>query len=128
MLIFDSVYNRSSSASNERVVGNLDRVQRQNSKLQYQMQFLRRKQLRNSIKSARAAASLISLNQHFDLPQTVSNIFTGRDTQLKKLKHMLDVTTPPRHDNFQKRFVIHGLGGSGKTQFCCKFAQAYREQ
>jgi hypothetical protein len=48
-------------------------------------------QLRSSISSAQAVASSISLNQHFDLPQTVSSIFTGRDLQLKELKYMLDV-------------------------------------
>ena len=85
-------------------------------------------QLRNSINSAQAVASMIPLNQHFDLPQTVSSIFTGRDLQLKELKHMLDVATPQQHSHSQKRFVIYGLGGSGKTQFCCKFAQDNREQ
>ena len=43
MLTFFSVYTRNSSASSEHVVGSLDRLQRQNSTLQYQMQFLRRK-------------------------------------------------------------------------------------
>ncbi|KAJ5715296.1 tetratricopeptide repeat domain-containing protein [Penicillium malachiteum] len=28
----------------------------------------------------------------------------------------------------QFRFVIHGLGGSGKTQFCSKFAEMNRER
>ena len=28
----------------------------------------------------------------------------------------------------QRRFVICGLGGSGKTQFCCKFAQHHRQR
>ncbi|OCL06656.1 tetratricopeptide repeat domain-containing protein [Glonium stellatum] len=128
------VYTRSNSASNEAVVGSLDRLQRQNATLQYQMEFLRRKlnssdgdNLRSSINSAQAVASLTSLNEHFDLPQTVSSIFTGRDLQLKELKHMLDVATPQQHGQSQKRFVIHGLGGSGKTQFCCKFAQDNRK-
>lgn len=128
------VYTRNISASSEHVVGSLERLHRQNSTLQYKMEFLRRKlnssdgdNLRNSINSAQAVASLVSLNQHFDLPQTVSSIFTGRDLQLNQLKHMLDVATPQQHSHSQKRFVIHGLGGSGKTQFCCKFAQNNRE-
>ncbi|MCJ1244074.1 hypothetical protein MMC30_001271 [Trapelia coarctata] len=28
----------------------------------------------------------------------------------------------------QRRFIIYGIGGSGKTQFCCKFAQDHRER
>jgi GTPase SAR1 family protein len=27
----------------------------------------------------------------------------------------------------QKRFVVYGLGGAGKTQFCSKFAQDNRQ-
>lgn len=41
------MYTRNSSASSELVVGSLNRLQRQNSTLQYQMDFLRRK-LNNS--------------------------------------------------------------------------------
>ncbi|KUJ13717.1 tetratricopeptide repeat domain-containing protein [Mollisia scopiformis] len=131
------VYTRNSSSSTQHVAGSLDRIQRQSSTLQYQMEFLRHKlnalnssdsdKLRNSINSAQAVASLLSLNQCFDIPQTVSSIFTGRDLLLKELKHMLDVATPQHQSHSQKRFVIYGLGGSGKTQFCCKFAQDNRE-
>lgn len=28
----------------------------------------------------------------------------------------------------QKRYVVYGVGGSGKTQFCCKYAQDHRER
>ncbi|KAK5110685.1 hypothetical protein LTR85_000746 [Meristemomyces frigidus] len=28
----------------------------------------------------------------------------------------------------QRRFVVHGVGGSGKTQFCCKFAQDHQQR
>ena len=28
----------------------------------------------------------------------------------------------------QKRFVVFGLGGSGKTQFCCKFASDNKQR
>jgi nucleoside-triphosphatase THEP1 len=31
-------------------------------------------------------------------------------------------------DAIQKRFVICGIAGSGKTQFCCKFAEDNRDQ
>jgi signal recognition particle GTPase len=66
---------------------------------------------------------LASLNQHFDIPQAVSSIFTGRETALKDLEHSLLAPVLPHQPQMQKRFVVYGLGGSGKTQFCCKFAQ-----
>lgn len=84
-------------------------------------------QLRNSIDSAQALTRLITLNDFFDIPRTVSSIFTGREGQLKELKYMLDIATPQVRSHTQKRFVIYGLGGSGKTEFCCKFAQDNRE-
>lgn len=34
----------------------------------------------------------------------------------------------PDQGQSQKRFIIFGLGGSGKTQFCCKFAQDNRQR
>ena len=58
----------------------------------------------------------------FDIPQAVSQNYTGRKLFLLDLeKNLLPSAhyTPP---NGQRVFVIHGLGGSGKTQFCCKFA------
>lgn len=85
-------------------------------------------QLRSSIDSAQALARRITLNDFFDIPRTVSSIFTGRESKLKELKYMLDVATPQERSHTQKRFVIYGLGGSGKTEFCCKFAQDNREQ
>ncbi|KAL8995820.1 MAG: hypothetical protein Q9188_006721 [Gyalolechia gomerana] len=36
-----------------------------------------------------------------------------------------DPATEKQH--IQKRFIIFGLGGSGKTEFCCKFAQDNRQ-
>jgi signal recognition particle GTPase len=54
--------------------------------------------------------------------------YTGREKQLSELEQMLDVVRSRERQTHQKRFVIHGLGGSGKTQFCCKFAQDNREQ
>ncbi|KAI9866891.1 MAG: hypothetical protein M1813_000833 [Trichoglossum hirsutum] len=33
-----------------------------------------------------------------------------------------------KNPSVQKRFVLYGLGGSGKTQVCLKFAQDYREK
>ncbi|KAN0067445.1 TPR-like protein [Elaphomyces granulatus] len=64
-------------------------------------------------------------NQYYFVPHNSTGIFTGRDDVLRKL-----------HDCFfpnesrlatQKRFILYGLGGSGKTQTCTMFAEVHRE-
>ena len=67
-------------------------------------------------------------NRHFHIPQAVSSIFTGREDISRTVGHSLfaeDIDQSPRQ---QRRFIIHGIGGSGKSQFCSKFAQDHRER
>ena len=84
--------------------------------------------------AVKAIVALDSNNKYFDIPQSVSSIFTGRDAMLDKLQTwMFEISPSTRaslgsHRSLQKRFVVYGLGGSGKTQFCCKFAQEHRER
>ncbi|KAL8716875.1 MAG: hypothetical protein Q9225_005835 [Loekoesia sp. 1 TL-2023] len=55
-------------------------------------------------------------------------MFTGRVDLLEDLKNCLfEASTPIEKKHTQKRFVVYGLGGSGKTEFCCKFAQDNRQ-
>ena len=61
---------------------------------------------------------------HYMTPQSVSSTFTGRRASLEMLSSAL---AQAGRSNATKRFVIYGLGGSGKTQFCCKFARDHRE-
>ena len=68
-----------------------------------------------------------SVDPIFDPPQTVSSMFTGRKEQLKQLETRF-FEAQSDQQGVQKRFVIHGMGGSGKTQFCCKFAQDNRKR
>ena len=75
-----------------------------------------------AVKSAQNVVPLASLNEHFYTPQTVSSIFTGRIAELNALRKHTQASTSPNQFHPQKRFVIVGLPGSGKTQFCCKFA------
>lgn len=67
-------------------------------------------------------------NEHFYTPQTVSSIFTGRNTALEKLKEWILAPNDPQKPSVQKRFVVWGLGGSGKTQFSSKFAADNRQR
>ena len=81
------------------------------------------------ISVAAEIASNVSLNKHFYIPRAVSSMFTGRLDLLKDLKNvMFDSSTPVERRHMQKRFVVYGLGGSGKTEFCCKFAQDNRQR
>lgn len=64
----------------------------------------------------------VETNKHFYLPMPVAVNFQGREELLKELKR--EVVKPT--GNVQKRFVIFGFPGSGKTQFCCKLAQDLR--
>ena len=46
-------------------------------------------------------------------------MFTGRSAYLQRLKvHFLSNAMEKR-----KSFLLHGLGGIGKTQICLKFAE-----
>ncbi|KGO57336.1 Tetratricopeptide-like helical [Penicillium expansum] len=129
-------YTLKSHSAADRSVDTLpENLQHQNNKLAIRIKNLRRilqsstdpDNLHDSLISADAVASLIRFNKHFDMPQTVSSYYTGRQKQLNLLKSTLDVVNSRDPQDHQKRFVIYGLGGSGKTQFCCKFAQDNRE-
>jgi hypothetical protein len=67
-------------------------------------------------------------NKHYNIPHNVSSMFTGR----RDICQRLESTFLPCHEQsfqeMQKRFVLYGLGGSGKTQVCLRFAQANREK
>jgi hypothetical protein len=84
-------------------------------------------QLRESITFAALAIKEVSANHHFDVPQSVSSIYTGRESQLHQLRRILVPRRGKASDQFQRRFIVQGLGGSGKTQFCCKFAEENRD-
>jgi len=69
-----------------------------------------------------------SYNEYYCIPYNLTPIFTGRGDVIQKLH---DRCLPPKREDSlteQKRFVLYGLGGSGKTQICLKFAQEYRER
>ena len=84
--------------------------------------------LETAVKSAQKVVPLVSSNKHFYTPQTVSSIFTGRNRELNDLKQYLTVSPSTQPCKAQKRFVVFGLSGSGKTQFCCKFASDNKQR
>lgn len=66
-------------------------------------------------------------NKHYEVPHLLSPAFTGHDEICQSLDSSLVPAHPPRVP-VQQRFVIYGLGGSGKTQVCVRYAQVHRER
>lgn len=67
-------------------------------------------------------------NKYFCIPHKVSSIFTGRKEVAKGLEEKILASADLDAPRQQKRFVLYGLGGSGKTQFCLKFVQENRDR
>lgn len=67
-------------------------------------------------------------NKHFELPYDVSPYFTGGDEVRRELRENCFPLEDSSTRTPQKRFVIYGLGGSGKTQMALKFASDHRER
>lgn len=67
-------------------------------------------------------------NRHFHIPQAVSSIFTGREAISQTVEDALFAPESTKSSRQQRRFIVYGIGGSGKSQFCSKFAQDHRER
>ncbi|KAK3935095.1 hypothetical protein QBC46DRAFT_272503 [Diplogelasinospora grovesii] len=82
--------------------------------------------VRNAVRAARAVTVHIPPvpNQHFVIARPVKPYFTGREASLAKLEAAFRDPTRPT----QQRFVIYGLGGSGKTELAFKFADGHRHK
>lgn len=63
--------------------------------------------------------------EYYIVPRTANTHFTGRKDVLDRLSECLVFG---RHADHQQLFVLYGLGGSGKTQICMKFAQDHRDR
>lgn len=62
--------------------------------------------------------------RHRTIPHSVSPQFTGRDDILERLKNYFFPPNPPDSDQ-RLVFVLHGMGGSGKTQISLEFIRKY---
>ncbi|RYP25497.1 hypothetical protein DL767_008360 [Monosporascus sp. MG133] len=70
------------------------------------------------------ALELESNNVHWLVPRSVNPMFTGRRDVVERIKKAI---IPSTYDD-QKRFVITGLGGQGKSEVCLKVADELREK
>jgi flagellar biosynthesis GTPase FlhF len=80
----------------------------------------------------RVSASLkssepVDINEHFNIPQPVDSNYVGREDKAERLAEIFFSHVQGQPEE-QRRFVIYGVGGSGKTQFCCKFAQDHQQR
>ncbi|KAI5841055.1 hypothetical protein DFP73DRAFT_516555 [Morchella snyderi] len=62
--------------------------------------------------------------RHRTIPHSVSPQFTGRDDILERLKDYFFPLNPPDSDQ-RLVFVLHGMGGSGKSQISLEFIRKY---
>ncbi|RYP45994.1 hypothetical protein DL768_007744 [Monosporascus sp. mg162] len=70
------------------------------------------------------ALEVESNNVHWLVPRSVNPMFTGRRDVVERIKKAIAPST--YHD--QKRFVLTGLGGQGKSEVCLKVADELREK
>lgn len=61
------------------------------------------------------------------VPRQINNLFTGRTELLLRIQKALRGDYTSCVDK-QKRFVISGLGGQGKSEVCLKIASLMREE
>jgi hypothetical protein len=66
-------------------------------------------------------------NKFFELPRPVTSHFVGRESITDLLRSNLLLVEKNSVQSQQRRFVLYGMPGSGKTELCCKFAQDHRE-
>lgn len=62
-------------------------------------------------------------NKHFYPPQEMAADFIGREDISETVEKALLSSETDSTVRRQKRFVVYGMGGSGKTQICSKFAR-----
>ncbi|KAH7092522.1 hypothetical protein FB567DRAFT_625504 [Paraphoma chrysanthemicola] len=64
-------------------------------------------------------------NIHWIVPRTVNSLFTGRTELIDRIKRALH--DDGGHTTVQKRLVLTGIGGIGKSEVCLTLADAMRE-
>lgn len=62
-------------------------------------------------------------SEHFHPPEAVSLDFLGQKEVFQQLQKAFQPEHRTLRGESQKRFVLHGIGGSGKTQIAAKYAE-----
>ncbi|KAM0182352.1 hypothetical protein ACHAPF_001242 [Botrytis cinerea] len=66
-------------------------------------------------------------NVHWMVPRTINPLFTGRNELLHRIQEAIHYDSTSDL-NKQKRFVITGLGGQGKSEICLQIANQMRKE
>ena len=85
--------------------------------------FTGREALLNQVEHAFGLVSYPSANFAAETSKSLDNLVPSSPPLIAS-----DAVAPSHHPSFgqgktQKRYIIYGLGGSGKTEFCRKFAE-----
>ena len=67
-------------------------------------------------------------NKYFYIPHNASTIYTGREKITQNVREKILVPSVNDAPRQQRRYVLYGCGGSGRTQFCLKFVQGNRDR
>lgn len=61
---------------------------------------------------------------HWCIPRSVNALFIGRTYVLERIERAI---TRKENDQKQRRFVVTGIGGQGKSELCLRIADQMRE-
>lgn len=67
-------------------------------------------------------------NEYLMVPRSASTLFVGRKETAVMLRQKIIASSSRKVQHQHKIFVILGLGGSGKSEFCLKFVEDYRDR
>lgn len=61
------------------------------------------------------------------LTRSVNTLFTGREDTLEAIESAIRRSVNDTQSTIQRRFVITGMGGQGKSELCLKVANSMRQ-
>lgn len=67
------------------------------------------------------------MTKRWMVPRAASRLYTGRQELGERLAQMLSFD-PSAPSIQQRTFVIIGIGGTGKSEVCLKFAEDHRDE
>ena len=62
------------------------------------------------------------------IPPPPSDMFTGREDYLAQMEQSFDFSKTSMELKRQRRFILYGIGGMGKTQIALKFRERHCEK
>ncbi|KAK5049114.1 hypothetical protein LTR84_005537 [Exophiala bonariae] len=77
--------------------------------------------------SVPANTSVPAGNVHWMLTRSVNTLFTGREGILEDIETAIRRSLNDTESTVQRRFVITGMGGQGKSELCLKVANSMRQ-